>query len=481
MGAGAISGAAGYGAYRGVVDADPMALTAMGVGTLGGAGFSATFGGIGLVGSFGGIGLGIGAMSAVGGVVGLGIYGAIKMLDGGSPEPAFQAFSRMEARINDDFFYQSAYTDALIELTFAEDDLIHRFRNFDVDGELQRLKAEVQRQQRQKRTLTIGSSSSSEQVSAAKDSWIEVDTLHHHSEAVNTIAFSPDGQTVFTASDDRTIIWWDLHTGRQLYTFLLAKPVLALAISPNGQTLVAGGLDQTVTSWKLTTKLLSHIFTGMGLSSSHSGFVSSLAFGSDGMVASSSADKLIRLWHTDTGTLKRTLNGHTDTVFSIAISPCRKRLVSGSADRTIRIWNLEGWALPQVLTGHTGWINSVLITPNGKTLISGSSDSTIKLWDLRDGRLHQTLNGHLKSVTSLALSPDGSLLASSSNDGTIQVWKLSHSLDNQTVGEALHTLPGKLLSGKGVVAFSPDGRTIVASGEQGSLKIWNRKNVEFEG
>jgi WD40 repeat protein len=68
-----------------------------------------------------------------------------------------------------------------------------------------------------------------------------------------------------------------------------------------------------------------------------------------------------------------------------------------------------------------------------------------------------------------------------SNDGTIQVWKLFHNSDNQTVGEALHTLPVKPLSGKSVVAFSPDGRTIVASGEQGSLKIWNRKNIEFEG
>lgn len=118
MGAGAVAGAAGYGAYRGIVDGDPMAIGVVSLGALGGAGLYSTVGGVGLVGGFGGIGLGMGALSAVGGVVGLGIYGAIKILDqGSSKESAAQAFGRMEEKINADLAWQLAYTDALLELT----------------------------------------------------------------------------------------------------------------------------------------------------------------------------------------------------------------------------------------------------------------------------------------------------------------------------------------------------------------------------
>ena len=71
-------------------------------------------------------------------------------------------------------------------------------------------------------------------------------------------------------------------------------------------------------------------------------------------------------------TLLRTLTGHTDPVWSVAISPDGLTLVSGSFDHTIKVWNLPTGKELRTLTGHTDSVNSVAISPDGQTLVSGS-------------------------------------------------------------------------------------------------------------
>ena len=51
-------------------------------------------------------------------------------------------------------------------------------------------------------------------------------------------------------------------------------------------------------------------------------------------------DKTIKIWDTDTGSLIKTLTGHTDRVFSLAVLP-NGFLASGSHDNTIKIWNIH--------------------------------------------------------------------------------------------------------------------------------------------
>ena len=71
------------------------------------------------------------------------------------------------------------------------------------------------------------------------------------------------------------------------------------------------------------------------------------------------------------------LEGHTDSVRSVAFSPDSKHIISGSYDRTIRIWNAQtgkaiGVPLQGVRQGHTGEIYSVAFSPDSKHIISGS-------------------------------------------------------------------------------------------------------------
>ncbi|AFZ21458.1 WD40 repeat domain-containing protein [Allocoleopsis franciscana] len=293
--------------------------------------------------------------------------------------------------------------------------------------------------------------------------WKCTNVLQGHEASVNTITISPDGQTLASGSQDRTVSLWNLKTGKRIFTFFgQAGEVSTVAISPDGKTLVAGGFDNKISSWRIETKELICSFFYLNSPYSHSGFVSSVAFSRERRIlASASGDQTIRLWGGYTGEFKRTLNGHSDTIWSIAISPDHQTLVSGSADKTIRIWSLNRLAQPRILSGHSSWVTSVAISADGNTLASGSTDGTIKFWNLHSGELLRTIESQSTEIFAVAMTPNGQILASGSMK-EVKLWNID-------TGELIQTLPGC-----SPVVFSPDGQTLLSGGNKGTIKIWSR-------
>ena len=196
----------------------------------------------------------------------------------------------------------------------------------------------------------------------------------------------------------------------------------------------------------------------------HSDVVWSVALSPDGQtLVSSSGDQTIKLWNLQTGKLLRTLSGHSGTVWSIAISSDGQTLASGSSDNTIKIWKLGTGELLQTLFGHTDRVISVTLSPDGKLLASGSVDKTIKIWNLSSRKLKSTLSGHSDWVNSIAISPDGQTLASGIGD-TIKIWDLN-------TGSLLHRLP-RHSSGVSSVCFSANGKRLVSGSGDKTIKIW---------
>ncbi len=77
-----------------------------------------------------------------------------------------------------------------------------------------------------------------------------VRSLAGHSGDVNGVAFSPDGNTLVSASDDNTLKLWDVDTGTEIRLFAgHAGGVWDVAFSPNGKTLASGNRDRTLKLW----------------------------------------------------------------------------------------------------------------------------------------------------------------------------------------------------------------------------------------
>ncbi len=78
----------------------------------------------------------------------------------------------------------------------------------------------------------------------------------------------------------------------------------------------------------------------------------------------------------------------------MAFDPTGQTLASGSGDKTVKLWEPASGKLLRTLEGHTETVCSVAFDPTGQTLASGSDDNTVKLWEPASGKLLRTLEGH---------------------------------------------------------------------------------------
>ncbi|MDB9475636.1 WD40 repeat domain-containing protein, partial [Dolichospermum circinale] len=78
----------------------------------------------------------------------------------------------------------------------------------------------------------------------------EIRTLSGHSNFVYSVSFSPDGKTLASGGDDKTIKLWNLDTGKEIRTLSGHSDfVYSVSFSPDGRTLASGSGDQTIKLW----------------------------------------------------------------------------------------------------------------------------------------------------------------------------------------------------------------------------------------
>ncbi|MEH1788655.1 MAG: ribosome assembly protein 4, partial [Nostoc sp.] len=106
---------------------------------------------------------------------------------------------------------------------------------------------------------------------------IEVNTLEGHSDAVNSVTYSPNGQQLASASSDSTIKIWDVSSGKLLKSLTgHSGGVNSVTYSPNGQQLASASSDKTIKIWDVSSGKLLKSLTG------HSGGVNSVTYSPNG-------------------------------------------------------------------------------------------------------------------------------------------------------------------------------------------------------
>jgi WD domain, G-beta repeat/Planctomycete cytochrome C len=307
------------------------------------------------------------------------------------------------------------------------------------------------------------------------------------------------------------------------WTFLLKKtqtvaipeaypvtvPVTALAFSPGGQRIAASGYHE-LTLWKMADGVLDRRIPGLceriyGIAYSRDGkwmatasgdpgqyglarlwtadptgggkpvrdlaesqdAVFAVAFSPDGKkLATAGADRIVRVYETETGKLLVQIEDHADWIFDIAFSPDGKRLASASRDKTSKVFDVEKKESLATFTGHGQPVYTVAFTPDGKAVTSGGEDNVIRIWTTEgEAKQVRQIGGFGGTVFKLRYSPDGKTLAACSGDRSVRVFKA----DNGAELHALHGHTDWVYS----VAFSPDGKTLASGSWDGEVRLWN--------
>jgi WD40 repeat protein len=251
-------------------------------------------------------------------------------------------------------------------------------------------------------------------------------TLPGHRYAINTVAFSPDGNRLVSCaatyspeSSPGEVKIWNVEDGRELFAEE-GDAAWDAAFTADGALVVLGNQDGSVTLRPISGDGETRLLDG------HATAVQSVAVSPDGrLIASGDFSGKIKIWDAATGEELDELgepSAHGQSVDSLMFDSDGRRLVSGSRDLTAKVWDTESGRELLRLEGHTGHVNSASFNTDGRRIVTGSTDGTVKVWESKGGEELLSLAGHRDTVNSAVFGPAGRWIVSAGSDGTLKLW-----------------------------------------------------------
>ncbi len=269
--------------------------------------------------------------------------------------------------------------------------------------------------------------------------------------AKTSVSLSPDGARLLSNGGGGAARIWNARTRQTLTTLDSKDAVQTVAFSPDGKW-IAGAIANRIRLWDAAGKFIAD-WEGRDES------ITALAFSPDGatLASGSRAGVAVLIWRVVDGEPILLIPDALDgcSIESLAFLPGNNTLAVGGIDwmatggsnGAISLWNLAERA--EIATFFDG-AAAIAVHPSGDLVASASLDCSVCLWDVSLGQLQQELIGHDGPVTAIAFSPDGAWLASAGEDLTLRLWdakgneRVAFEMDSQVTA----------------VAFSPDGKLL---------------------
>ena len=279
-------------------------------------------------------------------------------------------------------------------------------------------------------------------------------------------SFSPDGNRIVMGRRAGIISLWDANTGARIVRRdLHNRGIWTATFSPDGTKILAGstgGMANILDASTLDvlTTITGHISTAPVMRGA--------AFSPTGdRVISTGNDAFARVWDARNGSPIWAVKMPKAT-YSAEFSPDGKTVaVSMVGAGQVQLLDATTGSLIRTYEGHTKSVYGVRFSPDGARLASSCTDQKARVFNVATGALLVEISHPKTYPNNLAFSPDGKLLATAAEDGTCRVW-------DSTSGALVEQLFGGPEMQR--VEFSPDGQRIVAT-SLNEVKVWNIKNM----
>ncbi|QJW93720.1 WD40 repeat domain-containing protein [Frigoriglobus tundricola] len=323
--------------------------------------------------------------------------------------------------------------------------------------------------------------------------------IQPHTACVNVAAFTPNGRSLASVSQDGWAKVWDpaaLHTGRPLWEvdaetdegdgagWRLNSGLSHAQFTADGKWLITSGWGRHLRAWDAKTgkpKWEVHKPDGYG-------GVGTLVVSRDGTRVAFAGGYIgiperVFVLDTKTHTVVKTLRGHDNACGALAAGP--EGLASGGADKHVKFWSWDTGRCYHDLALR-GVVRGLVFSPDGSRL-AAAGGSAVFVWDMvaptrgtrrgredpaagaaakkgrrKPGGLRQ-FRGHTDQIQCLDFAPDGATIASSAHDGTVRIWDPASGAELRAFAPQV----GKLHH----VAFAPDGLTLAFTSERGHLGV----------